>query len=103
AAMVSEMGECELAQGPGIGHPASRSPITNHAHMSTTILRLSCPDRVGLLARISSFVAEHGGNLLEVNQFTDPFANWFFARLAIETGTLRLSFPELRTAFTPLA
>lgn len=71
--------------------------------MSTTILRLSCPDRVGLLARITSFVAEHGGNLLEVHQFTDAFANWFFARLAIETGTLRVSLPEFRAAFIPLA
>jgi formyltetrahydrofolate deformylase len=71
--------------------------------MSTLILRLSCPDRVGLLARITSFVAERGGNLLEVHQFTDAFANWFFARLVIETSTLRLSLPELRAAFTPLA
>jgi formyltetrahydrofolate deformylase len=71
--------------------------------MSTIILRLSCPDRVGLLARITSFVAEQGGNLLEVHQFTDAFANWFFARLAIETGTLRLNLPEFRAAFEPLA
>ncbi len=71
--------------------------------MSTIILRLSCPDRVGLLSRITSFVAAQGGNLLEVHQFTDAFANWFFARLAIETSTLRCSLPELRAAFAPLA
>ena len=71
--------------------------------MPPTILRLSCPDRVGLLARISGFVAEHGGNLLEVHQFTDAHAGWFFARLAIETGTLRLRLPELRAAFAPHA
>jgi formyltetrahydrofolate deformylase len=71
--------------------------------MSTTLLRLSCPDRVGLLARISGFVAEHGGNLLEVHQFTDAIAGWFFARLAIETGTLREGVPALRAAFEPLA
>jgi formyltetrahydrofolate deformylase len=71
--------------------------------MSTIILRLSCPDRVGLLSRITSFVAEHGGNLHEVHQFTDSFSKWFFARLAIETGTLRLTLPGLRAAFKPLA
>lgn len=70
--------------------------------MSTIILRLSCPDRVGLLSRITSFVAEHGGNLLEVHQFTDAFSQWFFARLAIETGTLRCSLAEFRAAFVPL-
>src|SRR5260221_13904021 len=71
--------------------------------MSTIILRLSCPDRVGLLSRITAFVAGHGGNLLEVHQFTDAFAKWFFARLAIETGTLREGVPALRAAFEPLA
>jgi len=70
--------------------------------MSTIVLRLSCPDRVGLLARITGFVAEHGGNLLEVEQFTDALSGWFFARLAIETGTLREGVPALRAAFEPL-
>ena len=51
--------------------------------MSTTILKLSCPDRVGLLSRISGFVAEHGGNLVEVHQFTDAEAQWFFTRMAL--------------------
>lgn len=70
--------------------------------MSTTILKIACPDRVGLLARISGFVAQHGGNLVEVHQFTEAVGQWFFARLAIETGTLRVSLPELRTAFAPI-
>jgi len=68
-----------------------------------TLLKLACPDRVGLLARLTSFVAFHGGNLLEVHQFTDPITGWFFARMAIDTGTLALDTPALRKAFTPLA
>jgi formyltetrahydrofolate deformylase len=68
-----------------------------------TLLKLSCPDRVGLLARLTSFVAFHGGNLLEVHQFTDSIPGWFFARLAIDTGTLALDTAALRKAFTPLA
>lgn len=67
--------------------------------MPVTLLKLACPDRVGLLARISGFVAEHGGNLLEVNQFTDPVGGWFFARMAIDTDTLALDLPALRRAF----
>ncbi|HEX8312547.1 MAG TPA: ACT domain-containing protein, partial [Chthoniobacteraceae bacterium] len=39
--------------------------------MAATILKLSCPDRVGLLSRLSGFVAQYGGNLEEVHQFTD--------------------------------
>jgi len=71
--------------------------------MHTTLLKVSCPDRVGLLARIANFVAEQGGNLKEVHQFTDPVEGWFFARLEIETHTLRCDVGSLRSAFTPLA
>jgi formyltetrahydrofolate deformylase len=68
-----------------------------------TLLKLACPDRVGLLARLTTFVAFHGGNLLEVHQFTDPITGWFFARMAIDTATIALDTPGLRKAFTPLA
>jgi formyltetrahydrofolate deformylase len=71
--------------------------------MPTTVLKLSCPDRVGLLSRVSGFVARHGGNLVEVHQFTDAPAQWFFARMAIDSETLRVSLPELRADFQPLA
>jgi formyltetrahydrofolate deformylase len=70
--------------------------------MGVTLLKLACPDHVGLLARITGFVAHHGGNLLEVHQFTDPVSGWFFTRMAIDTETLALDLPALRKAFTPL-
>lgn len=70
--------------------------------MATTLLKLSCPDRVGLLSCLSGWVARHGGNLLEVHQFTDVQANWFFARIAIETETLSLDLQAVRTAFEPI-
>jgi len=68
-----------------------------------TLLKLSCPDRPGLLARLTAFVAFHGGNLLEVNQFTDHSHGWFFARLAVDSETLALDLPALRKAFAPEA
>ena len=67
----------------------------------TTLLKLSCPDRVGVLSRLSSFVAGHGGNLSEVNQFTDTSTNWFLVRMAIQSETLKLPFDEFRRAFEP--
>jgi len=70
--------------------------------MPLTLLKISCPDRVGLLARLTNFVAYHGGNLLEVNQFTDPVGKWFFARLAIDSNSLALDISALRNAFAPL-
>ena len=71
--------------------------------MPKTLLKLSCPDRVGLLSRITAFIAENGGNLDEVHQFTDSQAGWFFTRMAIEAETLRLPLADLRAEFAPLA
>lgn len=71
--------------------------------MPTTLLKLSCPDGVGLLSRISGWVAQHGGNLVEVHQFTDPEAQWFFTRMEIDTHTLNADLPSLRQDFQPLA
>src|SRR4051812_34320478 len=71
--------------------------------MPTTILQLSCPDRVGLLSRISGFVGQHGGNLIEVHQFTEPEAGWFFTRMAIDPHTLKTDLLDLRGAFLPIA
>ena len=70
--------------------------------MSIGILRLSCPDRVGLLAQITGFVAHYGGNLVEVHQFTDPVTHWFFTRMAIDTKTLSVDLTTLRAAFAPV-
>ncbi len=52
------------------------------------ILTLSCPDRPGLVAAISNFIATERGNILEMSQFTDPIEQWFFLRLAIDTSNL---------------
>jgi formyltetrahydrofolate deformylase len=78
------------------------SVLTNLAAMPTTILRFSSPDRVGLLAQLSGFFARHGGNLVEVHQFTDPEAGWFFARIAVDTSTLRCGVAALRAEFEPM-
>jgi formyltetrahydrofolate deformylase len=73
------------------------------AGVNTTLLKLSCPDQVGLLAKITSFIAQWGGNLTEVHQFTDPKEGWFFSRMEIQKDTLQCELEELRAAFTPLA
>ena len=55
---------------------------------SGLILKLSCPDQAGIVAKIASYVAGHRGNLIEFAQFTDKLSLRFFARLEIETGEL---------------
>lgn len=48
------------------------------------ILKLSCPDQVGILAKISGFFAQRNRNLLEVHQYTDKETGQFFCRLEFE-------------------
>src|SRR3954465_16071352 len=76
---------------------------TRFRAMPVTLLKLSCPDRVGLLSQISGFVAQHGGNLIEVHQFTDPAAGWFFTRMEIDTRTLVVHLLALPAPFTPVS
>lgn len=60
------------------------------------ILKLDCPDRTGLVARLTGFFAELGGNLLEVQQFTDKIAGWFFTRIEVDAGSLSEELDGIR-------
>jgi formyltetrahydrofolate deformylase len=71
--------------------------------MQTHILKLHCPDAVGLLARITGFIATSGGNLLEVSQYTDPLSKWFFSRLAFTGGKISSDPDSFRFEFETIA
>jgi formyltetrahydrofolate deformylase len=47
-------------------------------------LVLSCPDRPGIVARISTLLFQHGGNILEARQFEDTQTGKFFMRVVFE-------------------
>jgi formyltetrahydrofolate deformylase len=53
-------------------------------HENSQILTLSCPDRPGLVAGVASRLAEHGGNILEAQQFNDTDSQRFFMRIEFE-------------------
>lgn len=71
--------------------------------MTTHLLKLNCPDAVGLLARITGFIAASGGNLLDVSQYTDTTSRWFFARLAFTGGQIERSPEAFRAEVEKLA
>ena len=66
-------------------------------------LILSCPDRVGIVAAISSFLAAEGGLITEANHYRDPESEWFFARQVIAAESLPYGIDELRRRFAPVA
>jgi formyltetrahydrofolate deformylase len=64
------------------------------------ILTLSCPDRPGIVARVSTLLFAHGGNILEAHQFDDIATGRFFMRMVF---TLPGGAEALIAGFAPLA
>jgi formyltetrahydrofolate deformylase len=66
-------------------------------------LSLSCPDRVGIVAAVSGFVAGHKGWILEANHHADELAQRFFMRQEIQADSLPFDVAGFRAAFAPIA
>ncbi len=66
-------------------------------------LVISCPDKVGIVARVAQMVADHGGWLTEANYHSDPEHQWFYMRNEIQADSLSVSLDEFRADFAPLA
>ena len=65
------------------------------------VLTLSCADRPGITARVTSFLFERGGNILEAQQFNDRSSDAFFMRVEFDPG--EASREIIRTEFAPIA
>ena len=75
----------------------------------THVLTLFCPDRPGLVAGVAKILADHGGNILDAQQFNDTETRRFFMRVVFEltgaggapgSGCQRTSF---EASFAPFA
>jgi formyltetrahydrofolate deformylase len=73
--------------------------MTEHRYTLT----LSCPDRVGIVAAVSSFVAQNNGWIVEASYHTDQETQQFFMRQEIRADSLAFDAAELRARFTKLA
>jgi formyltetrahydrofolate deformylase len=72
----------------------------------TATLLVNCRDRTGLVAALSNFVFNHGGNILDADQHAELDSGEFFMRLvwdlagfAIERGQLRSEIAKLAQHF----
>lgn len=67
-------------------------------------LLVSCPDRPGIIATISSFLFERGANIVHSDQHsTDPSGGRFFLRVEFELPDLQLRAADLERDFAPIA
>lgn len=65
----------------------------------TFTLTASCPDQVGIIARVSGFIAEHGGWILESSYHADDVTGRYFMRIEIKAASLPFLLAEFRERF----
>lgn len=70
--------------------------------MSSFALRVQCKSRRGIVAAISTFLAENGCNITDSAQFDDAETGNFFMRISFRSER-GLGLEEINTAFEPTA
>src|SRR6185369_3978000 len=69
--------------------------------IETAVLLILCPDRKGLVAKVSGLLYAHGANIVHADQHQDPDQGLFFMR--VEWSLDGFDLPRFRAEFEPLA
>ena len=69
----------------------------------TARLLITCSDAQGIIAAVTGFVADNSGNILELDQHTDPDHDEFFMRVEIELGGFGLDRSTFASAWQSVA
>ena len=67
------------------------------------VLTVTCPDRPGIVAAVTGFIAEHDGSVVEAAQYGDLETGQFFQRIEILADSLRFGADELPARFAEVA
>ena len=70
---------------------------------ATAILLISCKDHKGLVARVSGFIHEFGGNILDSDHHTDRETGDFLMRTVFDLAGFQIPQEEIADAFAPIA
>jgi formyltetrahydrofolate deformylase len=90
-----------LTRKPGAPHP-KRQASGRGAEIRR--LLITCPDRPGIVAAVSNFLAACGANITESQQYsTDPFGGTFFLRLEFHADGAAGGHGDLAERFAELA
>ncbi|HEX4967817.1 MAG TPA: formyltetrahydrofolate deformylase [Nitrospiraceae bacterium] len=69
----------------------------------SVVLLIHCKDRRGIVARVSSFIHDFGGNILDSDHHTDEETNEFLMRMEFAAEGLQIPPDEIAAAFAPVA
>ncbi|MQT11495.1 formyltetrahydrofolate deformylase [Segnochrobactrum spirostomi] len=67
------------------------------------ILALSCPNRPGIVAAVSTYLFESRCNIQEASQYDDPDSGRFFMRVVLNAVGAPVAVEDLKTGFAPIA
>ncbi len=70
--------------------------------MREAILHFICSDQKGLVSKISTFIHEHKGNIISLNEFVDAETQTFFLRVAWDMEGFALDENAFREEFSVL-
>ena len=77
-------------------HPIGAA-VTADQRRERWIFKLSCPDRLGIVAAVAGVMRDSGANIIESAQFGDAMTNRFFMRMCVEVDPQAL--PALMRRF----
>ncbi len=66
-------------------------------------LVVSCPDRTGIVAKVSNFLTTYNGWITEASYHADQKNGWFFMRNEIKASSLPFDLAGFKNAFAPIA
>lgn len=66
---------------------------------AAAILLIHCPDQPGLVAAVTQFIRQHGGNILDLDQHTDREHKQFFMRVAWELENFDIDRNDIAIQF----
>lgn len=69
----------------------------------SAILLISCPDRQGLVAAVTDFIARHNGNILHLDQHVDADENVFFMRVEWDLSSFTIAPAHIASQFGAIA
>jgi formyltetrahydrofolate deformylase len=69
----------------------------------SVVLLIHCRDRTGIVARVSGFIHDFGGNILDSDHHTDEETNEFLMRMEFSTEGLQMPLEDIPAAFAPIA
>ncbi|KIZ45233.1 MULTISPECIES: formyltetrahydrofolate deformylase [Rhodopseudomonas] len=67
------------------------------------VLTLSCPDRAGIVAAVTTFLFDSGQNILDAQQFNDVESDNFFMRVVFNRSQAAVPLEVLRAGFGQVA